>query len=189
MDHGFTTLLDAVNASDFPAVKYLVTVANVALDQGSPLAVAVSKRKTEIGSYLIHHGANSNKSDFFGTSALHYAARTNNLVNMKELLKSGAQANTRDKSGVTPLHLASLYGWPKCVALLLKAGASPHQATTLGVYPVDLCLASLLRRTQGLFTASTDVNDMKRYAFNERQMVKNGVTDHQVFTHKQLLAS
>jgi ankyrin repeat protein len=178
-------LIDAVNANDMRSVRYLIEVANVPVDQGSCLAIAASRKKVEIVSYLLHHGANANKLDSFGTSALHYCARTNNIVNTKELLQAGATPNARDKAGVTPLHLCSLYGWPEIVSLLLKANATPHQSTILGVYPMDLCVDSLLRRTKGLFDKKTDLNEMKNYLFQERHMIRNGIRDKEILKMAQ----
>ena len=174
------SLMDAVNADDMKAVRHLIEVQNISVDQGSALSVATSKKQTDLTTYLLNNGANANKLDAFGTSALHYAARTNNIVNMKELLKAGAKPNARDKAGVTPLHLCALYGWPDCVTLLLKANASPHQPTVLGVYAIDLCLSALLRRTQGLFDKNTDLNDIKKFIFEERTMLRSGIRDNAI---------
>jgi hypothetical protein len=58
------------------------------------------------------------------------------------------------------------------VSGLLLANADSLQATLLGVSPIDLCLGSILRRTKGLFTQSTEVDYVKSFSFDVRSMQK-----------------
>jgi ankyrin repeat protein len=80
----------------------------------APLPLAVSKSYTDVASYLLQHGSNPNKVDRFGTSALHYAARTNSVVIMKELLSVGANPNILDQGNNSRTQiLAHLYVYIK----------------------------------------------------------------------------
>mgnify|MGYP001482427963 CR=1 FL=1 len=170
MNFAHGNLVDAIIDNNFALVRHLIVINNVPIDDGAPLAIAVSRSRTDMASYLLARGANANKVDSFNTSPLHYAARTNGGIIMKELLKAGAKANARDKGGVAPLHLAALYGWPDCVASLLQGGGDPMAATMLGITPIDLCLGSILRRTKGLFDSSTELDYIKRFVFEKRAM-------------------
>tara|TARA_B100000780_G_C20964713_1_gene385130 strand:- start:99 stop:761 length:663 start_codon:yes stop_codon:yes gene_type:complete len=165
----FTNLLDAVKANDLKSVRYLVTVSSVSVEDGS-LPLAVSKSYHDIASFLLQHGANPNKTDSFGTTALHYAARTNAIVILKELLRAGGNPNVLDCAGISPISLGSLYGWDSCVDVLLQHGADPIQSSLLGVSPLDLCLGSILRRTKGLFDTESEVDYIKSFAFDSRSM-------------------
>ena len=62
---------------------------------------------------------------------LHYAARENQLQDLKELLQTTAYDNnpdTLDPSGQTALHLAADRGHVESIKLLLKAGAKNWNA-------------------------------------------------------------
>lgn len=64
-----------------------------------------------------------------GYTALHIAAKKNQMQIASTLLRYGAGTNTVTKQGVTPLHLASQEGHADMVALLLDKGANVHTAT------------------------------------------------------------
>lgn len=61
-----------------------------------------------------------------GTTALHWAVRTDNSELASLLLQAGANANAVNRYGVTPLSLACENGSASAVGLLLKAGADPN---------------------------------------------------------------
>ncbi|CAK0801044.1 unnamed protein product, partial [Prorocentrum cordatum] len=74
---------------------------------------------------LCEIGAAANAKDPNGMTALHHAARCNNVSVTKALLARGhAHVNARDSRGRTPLHLAASRGHRKVALLLVRFGAS-----------------------------------------------------------------
>ena len=65
-----------------------------------------------------------------GTSALHWAAHSNDLETVQLLLRAGANAKAASRYGVTPLSEAATYGSAALVEALLKAGADANTLTT-----------------------------------------------------------
>lgn len=174
----YPSLMAAVESCALPDVRYHVTVLGASIDESNALIYAVSRDFQDIVSFLISCGADVRAIDAMGTTALHYAARLNNIAIMKELVNAGARASAIDKAGLAPLHLASLYGWHESVDFLLKAGADPMACTPLGITPISLALKALLRRTKGLFTSDTKFHDILDFRFDHKVMVSElGITD------------
>ena len=67
--------------------------------------------------------ANVREAD--GTTALHWAVRSNDVVLTQALLRAGADARAANRYGVTPVSLAVINGNPAMVDILLKAGGVP----------------------------------------------------------------
>lgn len=61
-----------------------------------------------------------------GTTALHWAARVDNLEAVRGLLAAGADPNARNRYGVSPLALAAVNGSEPIIDTLLRAGADPN---------------------------------------------------------------
>jgi uncharacterized protein len=61
-----------------------------------------------------------------GTTALHWAARQDDLELADRLIRSGADVNAANRYGVTPLHLAAVNGSVQLLDRLLRAGADPN---------------------------------------------------------------
>ena len=74
-------------------------------------------------SLLKNRGA-VNTSEADGTTPLHWAARSNDLVLVQALLRAGANAKASNRYGVTPLSLAVTNGSAAMAEVLLKAGAN-----------------------------------------------------------------
>jgi ankyrin repeat protein len=64
-----------------------------------------------------------------GTTALHWAVRSDDLETAKLLLQAGANVRVADRYGIAPLKLAAENGSAAMIEILLKAGADPN--TTL----------------------------------------------------------
>src|SRR3984957_1650609 len=70
--------------------------------------------------------AEVNAREADGTTALHWAVRTNDVETTELLLAAGAHVNVANRYGVTPLWLAATNGSAVIVAALLKAGADAN---------------------------------------------------------------
>ncbi|MEM7364014.1 MAG: ankyrin repeat domain-containing protein [Pseudomonadota bacterium] len=70
---------------------------------------------------LLEHGASVDVRSSDGTTALHFAAASNNVVAARLLVEAGAEVNVEDESGIRPLHAAGAS--PDVAKLLLAAGA------------------------------------------------------------------
>ena len=94
-----------------PASKLVDTVKNT--DKASTRAL------------LLQH-ADVNVPDVDGSTALHWAARWDDLETATLLIKGGANVKAANRYQVTPLSLACTNGNAAMIELLLKAGADPN---------------------------------------------------------------
>jgi len=96
-------LIDAIKAADKPAIRA-----------------------------LLQQRVNVNAPEPDGTTALHWAARTNDFQTAEMLLRAGANVKAANRFGVTPLHLACTSGNAALIGLLLKSGADPNTVLSEG---------------------------------------------------------
>ena len=93
----------------------------------TPLMVVVWKRSLSSAELLLNFGANINKPNSIGQTALHvycvtvYQENGNSI--MEFLLSHNADVNLRDSNGRTPLHYACEMRNKGAVELLVEAGA------------------------------------------------------------------
>lgn len=76
-----------------------------------------------------------------GTSALHWAVRSDDSELVSLLLQAKADANTADPDGVTPLAIACTNANAEIVRKLLAAGANPDLADRAGFTPLMLAVS------------------------------------------------
>jgi uncharacterized protein len=67
-----------------------------------------------------------------GTTALHWAARGDDIESAKLLLQAGSDVRLADRYGITPLRLAAENGSAAMIEILLKAGADPNTTLPTG---------------------------------------------------------
>ncbi|HEY1111437.1 MAG TPA: ankyrin repeat domain-containing protein [Opitutaceae bacterium] len=103
--------------------------------QPAPLADAV-ERKDAAATRALLSDSDVRAAQPDGTTALHWAARNDDLDTARALLAAGAAAGAANRYGVTPLALACTNGSAPLVALLLAAGADPNQALPGGETPL-----------------------------------------------------
>jgi ankyrin repeat protein len=77
-------------------------------------------------------GADARVADPDGTTALHWAARHDDLVSAKALIKAGADVKAANRYGVTPMNLAATNGSAAMIRLLLDSGVDPNTFTPSG---------------------------------------------------------
>ena len=169
---GFTSLLFAARAGAIDVARLLVEagadVDAVTPDGYSPLLVAAASIDAVTGSdyrlvvsqspheelalYFLDHGADRNKPDQFGMTALHFAVDREKMTLLKALLEIGAEPNavlTRPLpfrrgdyvsrnayDGASPFWLATRDANLVMMRVLLDAGADPFLANAAGVTPL-----------------------------------------------------
>ncbi len=78
-------------------------------------------------------GASDTKAlDPDGTTPLHWAVRSDDLGEVRRLLREGANAKATNRYGVTPLSLAAEVGDPALIDVLLAAGADARASLSSG---------------------------------------------------------
>jgi uncharacterized protein len=81
---------------------------------------------------LLEQHVDVNAPETDGTTALHWAARWDDLETAELLIRNGANVKAANRYNVTPLSLACVNGNAAMIALLLKAGADPNTALPEG---------------------------------------------------------
>src|SRR3984957_10493437 len=76
--------------------------------------------------------ANINAPQPDGTTALHWAARRDDLAAADALIKAGADVNAQNRYGVTPINLAATNGSAAMIRKLLDAGVDANSANPGG---------------------------------------------------------
>src|SRR6266702_2427304 len=77
---------------------------------------------------LIQQKANVNAPQADGTTALHWAARWDDLDMAAVLIQAGANSQAANRTGATPMFLAAVNGSATMIERLLKAGADLNAA-------------------------------------------------------------
>jgi ankyrin repeat protein len=113
--------------------------------EASEIADAIMNRDTTAVRTLLARKANVtadvNAAQADGTTALHWAARWDDLETAGLLIRSGADARTANHDGATPMFLASQNGSAPMIEQLLKAGADVN-APVLAHRETALMMAS-----------------------------------------------
>jgi ankyrin repeat protein len=102
--------------------------------RGARQAMGGNRRRN--GRTARNRGANVDVVDNHGRTALHHAARWDQLDTVTLLLQSGANVDVVDSYGWTPLHQAAQYGRRDIVALLLESGANVNAVDNSGRTPL-----------------------------------------------------
>src|SRR2546426_6412466 len=96
----------------------------------SDLADAAMKRNKEAVRFLLQRKADVNATQIDGTTALHWAVRSDDLEIADLLIRAGANVSVANREGVTPIQLAALNGNAAMIEKLIKAGANPNAPLT-----------------------------------------------------------
>ena len=103
---------------------------------------AVKKADKAAVRALLQKRADVNAPEPDGTTALHWAAYTDDIDTAELLIRAGANARTTNRYGATPLALASTNGNAAMIEALVKAGADPNIASPEGETPLMLAARS-----------------------------------------------
>src|SRR5882672_34539 len=107
------------------AISCLVSISGLAATS-SDVADAVMKKNPEALRSLLAQKAAVNAAQADGTTALHWAARWDDLAAADLLIRAGADVKAANRQGATPMFLASQNGNVAMIEKLLKAGADPN---------------------------------------------------------------
>ena len=97
-----------------------------------PLVAAAKNASRDNLRALIQQGANVNAAEADGTTALHWAARRDDVATAELLIRAGAKLDVATRYGVTPMYLAAVSGNAAMIGALLRAGANPNSANPGG---------------------------------------------------------
>jgi ankyrin len=105
-------------------------VAASAAAANSPVADAAMKRDAVALRALLQKKADVNAPQVDGTTALHWAARVDDVEMADLLIGAGARVSAVTRQGVTPMQLAAMNGSAPMLRRLLAAGADPNAPLT-----------------------------------------------------------
>lgn len=109
-------------------------------DVDSELANAVLASDIERIKFLLGKGADINKRDNQGYTALQSAARQRKPKLIADLIALKADINATDQDGYTALHHAVLRNGPEAVQALMSNGADGNRLTPSGYTPLALAI-------------------------------------------------
>ncbi|MCE2543459.1 MAG: ankyrin repeat domain-containing protein [Acidobacteria bacterium] len=98
----------------------------------NPLVEAAKRADADAVRTLLNGGADPNAPEADGSTALHWAARVDNVELADLLLAGGADVSASNTFGVPPLWLAAINGSGPMLDRLLAAGADPDTASAAG---------------------------------------------------------
>ncbi len=109
---------------------------------------------------LLGENADVNGAQGDGTTALHWAAYTDDRVMVRLLIQAGADLNSETRLGaLTPLFIAAKRGNAAILRLMLEAGADANSSNAQRTTPLMLAAASgITAAVQVLVDHSADVN-------------------------------
>ena len=139
--HGFSALNDAAQNGHVEILQYLLQQgisanAESSPARGTPLLVACQQGQLTCLRTLLNAGADINRPDNTGCTALYYAAKEGRLAALEILLNRGAKVQVWSSDKSDPLCIAAFNGHRFCVRLLLAAGSpiitgKPHGFSAL----------------------------------------------------------
>src|SRR6266850_1976777 len=114
------------------AFVLIICLATTASAAEVRLVEAVKKADKAAVRTLLQQRVDVNAAEPDGTTALHWAARADDLETTDLLIRGGANVKAANRYGVTPLSLACINGNAALIEMLLKAGADANSASPEG---------------------------------------------------------
>jgi uncharacterized protein len=158
-------LVDEIRRGNLDAVRELldrgvpIEMKDPNFSQATPLAFAVSRKKTDIAKFLIDRGADVNARDIDGMTSLIWAVVNSDPEMVDILVAKGADVNAIH-SGVSVLMNAISMNNEAMVDKLLNAGANPrvHDADALH-YAIEFKRPAMVQK---LLDKGADINARKQ---------------------------
>lgn len=148
----------------FPILAGLLYAGCLASAAEVPLIEAVKQHDRAAINGLLDRGSELDAAEADGTTALHWAARLDDLEMVEILLDAGAAVDAPTRFGVTPLALASNNGSAAMVERLLQAGADANAISREGQTPLmTAALAGRAAVVEALLAHGADVNAAESY--------------------------
>ncbi|GFO40273.1 ankyrin-3 [Plakobranchus ocellatus] len=123
-------------------------------------------QKLGVISMLLDAGADPNKVNRWGNTALHLAVARQKLGVISMLLEAGADSNKVNLQGNTALHLAVAEQKPGVISMLLEAGADPNKVNCQGDTALHLAVtAQKLGVISMLLDAGADLEVRNSHGF------------------------
>ena len=97
------------------------------------LTVAAKDGLVETARTLLAAGAEVDRADNSGWTALFATARFGHVQAMRVLLEAGAEVNRAANNGSTALHVAAQNGQVEAIRTLVEAGADPNRPSNQGL--------------------------------------------------------
>lgn len=151
-------LIEAVRVGNLPLVLSLLDEGmnpddKDSLDGISALMEAVLAKRLDLVDLLIQRGADVSAQDNAGYTALHFAARDNEVAIAERLLAAGAPVDAADEHGISPLGRATYdrRGFREMIELLIRHGAEPGRPNKHGISPRDLAKTAPNPEVRALF--------------------------------------
>src|SRR5712672_2509226 len=127
-----TRIMQLKRFSGWLVVPSFMAVSLMAAGPSARLVDAVKNTDKASARALVEQHVDVNAPETDGTTALHWAARWDDLETAELLIRNGANVKAANRYSVTPLSLACVNGNAAMIALLLKAGADPNTALPEG---------------------------------------------------------
>ncbi|WP_375176953.1 ankyrin repeat domain-containing protein [Marinobacter mobilis] len=156
-----TPLMQAVGSGELAQVQALVeqgAALNTVTEQGTPLALAVTRSEREIAWYLLSRGASADLAGRDGVTPLMIAARAGDRRMVQMLLSAGAAVNAEARDGRTPVLVAARAGQLSVVKVLLAAGANVNVSQDGRSLLMHLVAAGDLLTAESVLAAGADVS-------------------------------
>jgi len=113
-------------------VLSVVPAVRAATNADAQLIEAAKAGQPTVVRALLAQRADANAREADGTTALHWAVRSDDRPTVAALIKAGADVSATNRYGVTPLALAATNGNAGMVDALLNAGADANSASPEG---------------------------------------------------------
>ena len=113
--------------------------AGPAVPRDTRLVDAVKAGNSAAAAALLTKKVDVNVPEADGTTALHWAVRSNDAKLVDQLIRAGANVKAENRYGVTPIALACENGSAAVVERLIKAGVNANFTGPLGETALHLC--------------------------------------------------
>jgi uncharacterized protein len=116
-----------------------VVAADTVATKDTRLVQAAKAGNSAAASALIQKRVDPNVPEADGTTALHWAVRSNDLTLVDRLIKAGAKANAANRYGVTPIYLACQNASGAVAERLIAAGVGANTTGPEGETALHTC--------------------------------------------------